>query len=682
MFKSLLIANRGEIAVRIIRTARAMGIRTIAVYSAADAAAPHVQLADAAVPIGPAPARDSYLRAHRIIEAARRTGAEAIHPGYGFLSERPDLVASCAENGIVWIGPHERAITAMGSKIEAKRLAVAADVPVIPGYDGDDQSPERLEAEALKVGLPVMIKASAGGGGKGMRAVTDKAALADALGAAKREAEAAFGDGRLLIEKLITRPRHVEVQVLGDKHGNLVHLFERDCSVQRNNQKLLEEAPAPNLSEASRAALHRHALKLAAAIGYDSTGTMEFIVDAETEAIFFLEMNTRLQVEHTVTEAITGLDLVEWQLRVAGGERLDFEQADIAVTGHAIQARLTTERADQGFRPDAGRIALWQPPEGIRVDAGITTGTTVGLNYDSLIAKLISHGPDRAAAVARLAAALDRLTVLGPATIKAFLRDVLATPGFAEGRATTRLITETWPEGWQRDADDLVLARRLAALSAWFGQQREASASPWQTLAGFRLSGVAGAAFTVEADGRTEEVRVSGGPAQFTLADADGSLTVEARRSSDGLAVLLDGQSFTCPVAVDGGTVAIRARSVEAAFKVLPAAEHALGAASGAGGSAGLDVVAPMPGLVADIKVAVGDRVTAGQTVAVLESMKLFTDLKSGQDGEVARIAAEPGKTVGAGALIIAITPAMAFSSETDSGSREETTSKHESTSS
>ncbi|MGL4288283.1 MAG: acetyl-CoA carboxylase biotin carboxylase subunit, partial [Phreatobacter sp.] len=331
MFRSLLIANRGEIAVRIIRTARRLGIRTIAVYSEADRDALHVRLADIAVPIGPAPARDSYLRADRIIEAARATGAEAIHPGYGFLSEKAELPELCAETGIGWVGPHPKAIAAMGSKIEAKRLAMQAGVPVVPGYDGEDQSPARLEAEALRSGLPVMIKASAGGGGKGMRAVASPEALAEALVQARREAEAAFGDGRLLIEKLIARPRHVEVQVLGDKHGNLVHLHERDCSVQRNNQKLLEEAPAPNLSDATRAALHRHAVKLAAAIGYDSTGTMEFMVEAATEEIFFLEMNTRLQVEHTVTEAITGLDLVEWQLRVAAGEKLGFAQGDITI---------------------------------------------------------------------------------------------------------------------------------------------------------------------------------------------------------------------------------------------------------------------------------------------------------------------------------------------------------------
>ncbi|MBN8943175.1 MAG: hypothetical protein J0H01_26960 [Rhizobiales bacterium] len=658
MFRSLLIANRGEIAVRIIRTARRLGIRTIAVYSEADRDALHVRLADMAVPIGPAPARDSYLRADRIIDAARAAGAEAIHPGYGFLSEKTELPALCAENGLTWVGPHGKAIAAMGSKIEAKRLATKAGVPVVPGYDGEDQSAARLEAEALRTGLPVMIKASAGGGGKGMRAVAAPETLAEALVSARREAEAAFGDGRLLIEKLITRPRHVEVQVLGDKHGNLVHLFERDCSVQRNNQKLLEEAPAPHLSDATRAALHGHAVRLAAAIGYDSTGTMEFIVDAATEEIFFLEMNTRLQVEHTVTEAITDLDLVEWQLRVAAGEKLGFAQGDITMTGHAIQARLTAERADEGFRPDVGAIALWSPPSDIRVDSGVETGTVVGLAYDSLLAKLIATGTDRAQALEKLGAALDALTVLGPATNRAFLIDALRTRAFAEGRATTRLIAETWPEGWARDKADLVLARRLAALALWLGRAPERRASPWSGLQGFRLLATGATPFSVSADGATALVTVAGGPRHFTLGDADGSVAVEAAAEGTLLTVVIDGTAIACRFAIADGRVAIRARSVEAKFQVLPAAAAALRASSGANAAAGADIVAPMPGLVAEIRVAVGDIVTIGQTIAVLESMKLFTDLKSTCNGQVERILGTPGRTIGAGALIVAITPA------------------------
>ncbi len=663
MFRSLLIANRGEIACRIMRTARAMGLRTVAVYSAADRDALHVQMADVAVPIGPAAARESYLDAAKIIAAAKATGAEAIHPGYGFLSEKPELPDLCATNGLAWVGPHSRAIRAMGSKIEAKQLAAKAGVPVIPGYDGADQGDERMAAEAERLGLPVMIKASAGGGGKGMRAAFVAAELKATIAMARREAESAFGDGRLLIEKLITRPRHVEVQVLGDKHGRLLHLFERDCSVQRNNQKLLEEAPAPNLSDATRRALYEHAVRLAAAIDYDSAGTLEFIVDAATEEIFFLEMNTRLQVEHTVTEAITGLDLVEWQLRIAAGEALPFQQSDIRSCGHAIQARVTAERADLAFRPDAGVILSWSQPADLRVDAGVGTGATVGLNYDSLLAKVIAQGADRDAALARLRGGLDHLTVLGPATTRAFLMDVLAEPAFAEGRATTRLIAESWPQGWVPDAADGALARRLAALGALLGGAAPRSgASPWRQLSGFRLLAASGrparGVFTVGRDGEQVEVTVVADGDTFTLSDAEGSIRLLATRSAGSLDIVLDGEALRCPIHVDGQRVALRARTVEALFDVVPAAEAALASAAAGGGHAGADVVAPMPGLIAQINVAVGDHVTVGQTVAVLESMKLFTDLIAAVDGRVAAVSAERGKTVSAGALIIAIEPA------------------------
>lgn len=662
MFNSLLIANRGEIAVRIIRTAKRMGLRTVAVYSEADRHAMHVALADVAVPIGPAPARDSYLRADRIIAAALATGAQAIHPGYGFLSEKTELPFLCETNGLVWVGPHSKAIAAMGSKIEAKRLAEATGVPVVPGYHGDDQSDDRLIAEVERIGLPVMIKATAGGGGKGMRQVTSLDALPASLVTARREAEASFGDGRLLIEKLIARPRHIEVQVLGDKHGHLVHLFERDCSVQRNNQKLLEEAPAPNLSDGTRDALHRHAVQLATAIGYDSVGTMEFIVDAATEEFFFLEMNTRLQVEHTVTEEITGLDLVEWQLRVAAGEPLPFEQSDIRGEGHAIQARVTAERADKNFRPDVGKIELWTAPAGVRIDTGVTTGTVVGLHYDSLLAKVIAVGADRAQALTRLRNGLEDLTVLGPATNRAFLCDTLGTPDFAEGRATTRLIEDNWPEGWSPNSADLRLARRLAALVAWIGRHpQDAQASPWSSLSGFRnlaASGRTGAThFAVTFEQAVAEVKVTGGPQRFVVADADGDLTLDAVVEGGSLIAVLDGTSHRFPFATTGRRVAIRARSVEATFEVRPAADAAVDAAAHASLGDGSSIIAPMPGLVADIMVAVGDHVTAGQTVAVLESMKLFTDLKATSAGRIARVAAASGETVAANALIISIEP-------------------------
>ncbi len=667
MFGTLLIANRGEIAVRIIRTARRMGLRTVAVYSDADRDALHVRLADVAVPIGPAPARDSYLRADRIVGAALAAGADAIHPGYGFLSERADLPQLCRRHDMVWVGPRVEAIAAMGSKIEAKRLATAAGVPVAPGYDGEDQSDERLAAEAERIGLPVMIKASAGGGGKGMRPVHDIAGLRDALIAARREAEAAFGDGRLLIEKLIARPRHVEVQVLGDKHGHLLHLFERDCSVQRNNQKLLEEAPAPNLSDLTRRALHDHAVRLASDIGYDSVGTMEFMVDARTEDIFFLEMNTRLQVEHTVTEEITGLDIVEWQLRVAAGEPLPFKQGDIACRGHAIQARLTAERADQGFRPDVGRIELWSPPTDARVDSGVVTGTVIGLHYDSLVAKVIAVGGDRDQAVARLVTALDQLTVLGPATNRAFLCDALRTGDFAQGHATTRLIGENWPRGWTPNPDDLVLARRMAALVVRIARDASRRQSPWSGKSGFRVLGPGGRAgvshLTVKSETDAWTMTVAGEGDQFTISDAGGGLAVTASAVQGILVAQIGEVTHRLPFAVDGPHVAIRARSVEARFEVRLTAEVALETASAANSADPNNITAMMPGLLADVMVAEGDRVDAGQTVAVLESMKLFTDLKAACAGQVTRVAAEKGKTVRAGQLIVSIEPASAVES-------------------
>ncbi|WP_426440150.1 biotin carboxylase N-terminal domain-containing protein [Bradyrhizobium genosp. P] len=665
MLRSVLIANRGEIAVRIIRTARRMGLRTIAVYSEADRQAMHVALADVAVPIGPAAARDSYLRADRIIAAALATGAEAIHPGYGFLSEKVDLPQLCQQNGIVWVGPHLDAIAAMGSKIEARRLAASANVPVVPGYNGEDQKDDQLVAEALRVGLPVMIKATAGGGGKGMRPVSAADALPASIAAARREAEAAFGDGRLLIEKLIARPRHIEVQVLGDKRGHLVHLFERDCSVQRNNQKLLEEAPAPNLSTTTRAALHRHAVQLAAAIGYDSAGTMEFMVDAATEDIFFLEMNTRLQVEHTVTEEVTGLDLVEWQLRVAAGEPLAFTQDDIRCEGHAIQARITAERADQGFRPDIGKIELWSQPSGIRIDTGVSTGTTVGLHYDSLLAKMIATGSDRAHALEGMRRGLEDLTVLGPATNRAFLLDAIGTPDFIEGRATTQLIADNWPVGWSRDRATLVLAHRLAAIAAWVGKLPPAAKpSPWSSLAGFRTLDKSGRAaathVAVTCDGVTTQMKVAGGPRQFVTTDTAGSLTVDAIVDNNVMTAVFDGALHRCSFAIDGRRVAIRVGTVEATLEVCPMAEAALETAAGTSRADASSVVAPMPGLVADIMVTAGDEVIAGQTVAVLESMKLFTDLKVTSAGRVTRVLAARGESVAANVLIMTIEPAEA----------------------
>jgi len=661
MFDTILIANRGEIACRIIKTCRKMGIRTVAVHSDADRDALHVRLADMAIHIGPAPARDSYLRAETIIAAALTTGAQAIHPGYGFLSERLDLIAACEANGIVFIGPSASAIDAMGDKIRSKQIARDAGVPGVPGYDGADQSPAVLRAEALRVGLPVMVKASAGGGGKGIRKVVDEAELDGAIVAAAREAQGAFGDGRLLIEKFVTRPRHVEVQIAGDRHGNVVHLFERDCSVQRSNQKLLEEAPAPNLKPETRAALHDYALRLSRAIAYDNLGTVEFLVDAASEGVFFLEMNTRLQVEHPVTEAITGLDLVEWQIRIAAGERLPLSQDEITCTGHAIEARVTAERADEGFRPDTGLIRAWAAPAGLRTDSGVVAGSDVSTHYDSLLAKVIAHGNDRAEAVRKLADGLERMAVLGPSTIRPFLVDALRQPAFAEGRATTLFLAETWPGGWQPLARDRA-ASHAVAVAIWLTQQSAGrTAGPWGALGSFRLLAPAGrpAASHVVVDPQGEAtpwraeihdgfLRLSTGERRFDV--------VVAPSDAQGWSVTIDGQRSQAIAVAEPDGVFLRHRDFEGRVPVMLAVEAAAGA-RGAGLESGDAVRAGMPGTLVSLHVAEGDTVSAGQVVAVLESMKLFMELKSPASGMVIRLSAKPGATVAAGDLLVAIEP-------------------------
>ncbi len=662
MFQTILIANRGEIACRIIRTCRRMGIRTVAVFSDADRDAVHVRLADSAVRIGPAPARESYLLADRIIEAALATGAQAIHPGYGFLSERLDLIAACEAHGIVFIGPSAHAIDAMGDKIRSKQIARDAGVAGVPGYDGADQSPAVLRAEALRVGLPVMVKASAGGGGKGIRKVEDEADLDGAIVAAGREAQAAFGDGRLLIEKFVTRPRHVEVQVAGDRHGHLVHLFERDCSVQRANQKLIEVAPAPNLRPQTRAALHEQALLLSRAIGYDNLGTVEFLVDADSEAVFFLEMNTRLQVEHPVTEAITGLDLVEWQLRIAAGEMLPLRQDQITCSGHAIEARLTAERADEGFRPDTGRIALWSEPAGLRVDSGVGTGSVVGTHYDSLLAKVIAHAGDRAEALRQLADGLERMIVLGPGTIRLFLVDALRQPAFIAGQATTLFLRESWPDGWQ-PAQSAVPELRAVAAALWFATGTEATtapAGPWRSLSGFRLLGPAGRPATSHVSIRlgpdSTRLRVESHDGFLRVIGPDGSRDVAVRHAEtgDSWIVQCDGVARPAMALRDGAGLLLRYGGFEGAIGVALTVEAEAATSAGTSEQSGT-LRAAMPGTVAAIYVADGDAVTAGQVVVVLESMKLFMELKSPCTGLVARVAVKAGATVAAGETLIVV---------------------------
>jgi 3-methylcrotonyl-CoA carboxylase alpha subunit len=660
MIRSLLIANRGEIAVRIARTCRRLGIRTIAVYSDADRDAAHVAAADEAVRIGPSPARESYLRPDAIMHAAARSGAEAIHPGYGFLSEKPDLPALCAEAGLVWIGPSARCIALMGPKIGAKLIAAEAGVPSVPGYAGDDQSVARLAEEAWRIGFPVMVKASAGGGGKGMRRVFHDGELRPALDLARREAEAAFGDPALLIEKLVLRPRHLEVQVAGDKHGNVVHLFERDCSVQRNNQKVLEEAPAPNLDPAIRAKLLTRGVALARAVGYDNLGTVEFILEAGEDEPWFLEMNTRLQVEHPVTEAITGQDLVEWQIRIACGQEVPLRQDAIQEWGHAIEARITAEQAEHGFRPVAGRIVGYCEPDTIRVDSGVGVGSEITLFYDSLLAKAIAVGPTRAEACARLAGALRNFAILGPATTLPFLADAVEHPIFAEGRATTRFIEEAFPDGWAPPRRHAALARAVAAALAVGPANKAGEESLWSQLRGFRVlapaGGLAETKLTVVEEGAATSLTVTAlTDHSLRVHGAEGSYEFRLRCEGPALEVEVAGQILHGTQHRMGDAVRLMLAGETYDLTVLAAVWAATGGGVAARGTG--DVLAPMPGIVAEVKVSCGQKVTAGEVVVVLESMKLFMSLVSEVAGVVAEIVARTGETVPAGKRLVTIEP-------------------------
>jgi 3-methylcrotonyl-CoA carboxylase alpha subunit len=661
MIGSLLIANRGEIAVRIMRTCRRLGIHTIAAYSDADRDALHVAVADEAIRIGPAAARDSYLRAEAIMQAAARTGADGIHPGYGFLSEKPDLARLCLAEKRVFVGPSADRIVAMGPKIGSKLIAGRAGVPSVPGYLGKDQSTKRLADEAERIGYPLMVKASAGGGGKGMRRVFQCADLIAAIDLARQEAEAAFGDPSLLIEKLVMRPRHLEVQVAGDKHGNVVHLFERDCSVQRNNQKVLEEAPAPNLDPVIRAKLLERGVALARAIDYDNLGTVEFILEEGSSDPWFLEMNTRLQVEHPVTEAITGFDLVEWQIRIASGERLPVLQGDIHETGHAIEARITAERADQDFRPDAGRIVGYSEPRHLRIDSCVAAGSEVTLFYDSLLAKVIASGETREIARAKLAAGLREYSVLGPATTIPFLIDAVEHPIFGAGKATTGFIAEAFPDGWKVARPQARLARAAAALLMLDASPLNARApSAWTRLSGFRVLGPAGGLsetrlLAIE-EGKKVALTVKARPdGERCVLDDEGEIALKVR--SNGSSVEVEAEERLLRGVFERSHGRVRLTLAGETCDVGLEAEVALlaGAAAGAGGSGA--VPATMPGVVAEVRVSAGEAVDAGQIVVVLESMKLFSSLKAEIAGVVTEVSCQPGETVMAGKRLVLIEP-------------------------
>ncbi len=658
MFRTLLIANRGEIAVRITRTARRMGIETVAVFSDADADALHVATADRAVRIGPAPARESYLNIEHIIEAARRTGAEAVHPGYGFLSENPAFAEACAAAGLIFVGPPPSAMRAMGSKSAAKILMRQAGVPVLPGYEGEAQDPVLLAEQAKRVGFPVVIKAVSGGGGRGMRVVASAADFASALASARQESASAFGDDRVLIERYLDRPRHIEVQVFADTHGHALHLFERDCSAQRRHQKVLEEAPAPGLDPARRAAMGEAAVACARAVGYVGAGTVEFVADAD--GFWFLEMNTRLQVEHPVTEMVTGFDLVEWQLRVAAGERLPATQDDIRIDGHAIEARLYAEDAARDFAPSVGRIVRLRLPEGdgVRVDAGVRAGDAVSVHYDAMIAKLICHGATREEALARLRRALAQSEVTGVASNLDLLARIAAHPAFAGGgidtgfiarEAASLLAPQHAPPAEALAVAALGVLATEAAASAAGGAAGADPHSPWHGRAGWWLNATRGRTFAFTAGEAACPVTVRPVLDGWQL-DAGGAVMrgVAWLDPAGELTLTLDGVRARASVIRTGNAVLLRWQG-ETWRLGLPDPEAAIEAEDVSGGR----LLAPIPGQVTSVSVSPGQAVERGEILVVLEAMKTVFRLPAPADGVVSEVACRAGDSVEEGQILV-----------------------------
>ncbi|MFH9500339.1 biotin carboxylase N-terminal domain-containing protein [Streptomyces globisporus] len=641
MFDTVLVANRGEIAVRVIRTLREQGVRSVAVFSDADADARHVREADTAVRIGPPPAAESYLNVPALLEAARRTGAQAVHPGYGFLAENAEFAQACADAGLVFIGPPAAAIALMGDKIRAKETVAAYGVPVVPGSSGSGLTDAELESAAREIGTPVLLKPSAGGGGKGMRLVRDAAVLGEEIAAARREARASFGDDTLLVERWIDRPRHIEIQVLADAHGTVIHLGERECSLQRRHQKIIEEAPSVLLDEATRAAMGEAAVQAARSCGYVGAGTVEFIVPGnDPSSYYFMEMNTRLQVEHPVTELITGLDLVEWQLRVASGEQLPYAQEDITLTGWAIEARVCAEDPSRGFLPSGGTVLALREPQGggVRTDSGLSEGVPVGSLYDPMLSKVIAYGPDRATAVRKLRAALADTVILGVPTNAGFLRRLLAHPDVVAGNLDTGLV-EREAEGLVPDGvpDEVYAAAAAVRLDA-LAPRPDAGGwtDPFSVPSGWRTGGVrAPLTFPLRVSGA--DPVTYGAPASATVmadrvtVEQDGTV-VHFHRSGDWLGR-------------DGDTWHVQDHDpVEASL-------------SGAGRSGADTLAAPMPGTVTVVKVAVGDEVEAGQSLLVVEAMKMEHVISAPHAGTVTELDVSAGATVAMDQVLAVVVP-------------------------
>jgi len=658
MFSKVLIANRGEIAVRVIRTLRALGIGSIAVYSDADAAARHVLDADEAVRLGPASAAESYLNIQRILEAARRTGAQAVHPGYGFLSENPEFAHACAEAGLVFIGPPPAAITAMGDKIRAKQTVAKAGVPVVPGLSGPDLT-EDLDASWF----PLLIKPSAGGGGKGMRLVHRTDELPEALAGARREARAAFGDDTLLAERFIERPRHIEIQVLADRHGTTVHLGERECSLQRRHQKIIEEAPSPLLDPARRAAMGEAAVQAARSVGYEGAGTVEFIVSGKNpDEFYFMEMNTRLQVEHPVTELVTGLDLVELQIRIANDEPLPFTQDDVRLTGHAVEARVYAEDPARGFLPTGGTVLTLREPEPattphVRTDSSLLAGTRVGSDYDPMLAKIIAWGADRATALRRLDGALAATAVLGVRTNLSFLRALLTDPEVVEGHLDTGLVERHLTDLTTDDVPDEVLA--AAALARLLTLEPVTPViDPWEIPDGWRAGGRAPIRFRLSCGARTEEVRVLRRTPTSTETSVGEAAPVTAHLKTTGntLTLAYDGRTISYDHAsAEDGALWLGREGRTWTVHEQTAAESGKQAAAG---SADGVVRSPMPGTVQSVSVTDGEQVKAGQPLLTIEAMKMEHTVTAPCDGVVTGLTAKPGQRVPMDEPLASIQPA------------------------
>jgi 3-methylcrotonyl-CoA carboxylase alpha subunit len=665
VFKKILVANRGEIACRVMRTARRLGITVVAVYSDADAGAPHVQMADEAVNIGPAPATESYLRFDRVIAAARSSGAEAIHPGYGFLSENAQFADALENAGIAFIGPTSDTIRAMGSKAAAKTLMANAGVPVLPGYQGDDQSPDTFAAEARRIGYPVLLKASAGGGGKGMRLVEREEDLRAALESARREALSAFGDDGFIVEKYLAEPRHIEVQIFGDGKGQVVHVFERDCSVQRRHQKIIEEAPAPRLPANVRNSLLAAGVQAGMAIDYRGAGTVEFLYDGG-DNVYFMEMNTRLQVEHPVSEEISGLDFVEWQLRIAAGEGLPLPQARIRESGHAFESRLYAEDPDRDFAPATGTIEHLDLPRHTRVDSGIERGQLISPHYDPMIAKLITHGPDRETALDRMAAALAETRVAGLETNARFLHALATDTDFAAGMVSTRYIEDHRDTLFKRA--DLANSPRIAAAL------KDATGSgtaddPWESLSGWRSNRGRVSTFGVRGKDGTDIVEIEQRGTDYAARTEVSASAAERRRLGAGSpSVSSSGQLFC----IDGPRVRFKLddQDVDAIvanhkghYRVWIGPEHAdvefidLVSTAGEHKSAEGSLEAPMPGVIVAVTVEEGDTVKAGDTLLVLEAMKMEHQVHAPGAGIIQRIRYRAGDQVSEGDLLVELSP-------------------------